>query len=677
MADIGAAPFTAASPTSFAVSVAVKSRKRPRSSLPVIKVPLTKKPERLAAEIKSSSRTKKGLISEVRYSFITLIFGYDRTLYCSQFGPPVKRRRKAEPISASDRPKRVSAGKTLDFLAQVSELESQYFRKFHGPNSRSRAPRRTSSGKVRGARRSKTSVVAEQTSPVPTLKPSPAPLNVRRSGRSHIVPSRIRDSESAELQPESHDAWTPAKNVNPNSALGILRRVSRYSRPIRSPSPQPSAALPKRVEKAAASPKAPTTTSNTEVGLEESKLPGPSERQRKEVSSPSKEEFKTISDTSKKDDEGPLGLSGEQINEPSKSHEEGSKPHEEESEVRPDVAESSTAPADNLTNAETTEAPAPSISDDKDNEEKPVEETKDPEKAKSGNVVGVSPSAHATIAAGRISSRAVRPSSRFLNADFISPLRRRRGKRSLISAREHVVPVKTRTPAKRYISPWSHYVPSVKPVLGNVYYNDEIRPRVPSPFDPEKEERLRREAEQREKQKRLTMPLYILFSSWNEFDMDGDDGLDVTTIEAVHIPKLDDYVAPPEMDESAEPVAAAVEKLLMRPMAYADDDGISFLQERALEQPELRRNLLAMAIDCISSLHIARLSATGREAAVMVYNAVTTQASKMRDVICMFSREPDDDILLTYCPTLFVVGSEACDYHPGAMKYMRANMISE
>ncbi|KJH44569.1 hypothetical protein DICVIV_09389 [Dictyocaulus viviparus] len=37
--------------------------------------------------------------------------------------------------------------------------------------------------------------------------------------------------------------------------------------------------------------------------------------------------------------------------------------------------------------------------------------------------------------------------------------------------------------------------------------------------------------------------------------------------------------------------------------------------------------------------------------------------------------EPDDDILLTYCPTLFVVGGQACDYHPGFMKMMRSNMI--
>lgn len=29
-----------------------------------------------------------------------------------------------------------------------------------------------------------------------------------------------------------------------------------------------------------------------------------------------------------------------------------------------------------------------------------------------------------------------------------------------------------RKSAKRYISPWSHYVPSVKPVLGNIYYSD-------------------------------------------------------------------------------------------------------------------------------------------------------------------------------------------------------------
>ncbi|VDO80974.1 unnamed protein product [Heligmosomoides polygyrus] len=218
-----------------------------------------------------------------------------------------------------------------------------------------------------------------------------------------------------------------------------------------------------------------------------------------------------------------------------------------------------------------------------------------------------------------------------------------------------------------------------------------VKPREPSPFDPEKEELLRREAELREKQKRLTMPIsFNTFLSsktsvltaqpllqpqrsgdrttapdhffrellceknstganaedtWNDFDMDADDGLDVTTIEAVHIPKLDDYVAPPEMDETSELVATAVEEMLMRPGVYSEsEDGISYLRDRALEQPELRRNLLYMAIDCVSNLHVARLSAQGREAAIAVYNAVTAEASKMRDVICMFSREREEAV---------------------------------
>ncbi|KIH62035.1 hypothetical protein ANCDUO_07688, partial [Ancylostoma duodenale] len=33
-------------------------------------------------------------------------------------------------------------------------------------------------------------------------------------------------------------------------------------------------------------------------------------------------------------------------------------------------------------------------------------------------------------------------------------------------------PVVKKAPAKKYISPWSRYIPSVKPVLGNIYYSD-------------------------------------------------------------------------------------------------------------------------------------------------------------------------------------------------------------
>ncbi|VDL65698.1 unnamed protein product [Nippostrongylus brasiliensis] len=310
-------------------------------------------------------------------------------------------------------------------------------------------------------------------------------------------------------------------------------------------------------------------------------------------------------------------------------------------------------------------------------------------------------------------------------------------------------PLKRKSPAKRYISPWSQYVPSVKPVLGNIYYSDGtveklgvsvnavmdrllaevcqdgitrhstiINKREKKKRNMEKaRERVHRLKEEREARAAQGIPTMTATSqssqsqqqqelgprirsgrhrllqkdflypslkremkaekkkpqrcndrnaapdnffrelllphrgtnepleeTWNEFDVDADDGLDVTTIDAVHIPKLDDYVAPPEPDESAEPVAAAVEKMLMRPPIYCQEDGISFLYERALEQPELRRNLLSMAIDCISALHVARLSACGREAAVIIYNAVTHQAVKMRDVICMFSREREEAV---------------------------------
>ncbi|KAK6020873.1 hypothetical protein OSTOST_13466 [Ostertagia ostertagi] len=300
-----------------------------------------------------------------------------------------------------------------------------------------------------------------------------------------------------------------------------------------------------------------------------------------------------------------LEHSGEQINEPLKSH-------EEESEMRADVAESSSAPADNLVNVQTTESAKSSRLDDKNGEEKPLEE----EKGVIISPMNLRKPRHKMLwgyhrqlmvvqySNGRISSRAVRPSSRFLNADFhftaskeegrTSKDQRSRGPSSRLqcancaqdvacyaffavttdkpselvvadggSAGEnaeksdalaerkvdstpiqsgasslpktkpvavgrshvmktrrvsdeqpriklkiklgrtpwikilgstndakaeaptpsevrtsvpektpHVVPVKPKTPAKRYISPWSHYVPSVKPVLGNVYYSD-------------------------------------------------------------------------------------------------------------------------------------------------------------------------------------------------------------
>ncbi|KAL6741300.1 hypothetical protein Aduo_014570 [Ancylostoma duodenale] len=751
------------------------------------------------------------------------------------------------------------------------------------------------------------SALVEGASLASTSKHTPALLSIRRSSRSHTLTKKMRDSD---LHTKTSGSSTPtiSKPVDPNSALGILQRVSRFTRPIRSPSPQPLRAFfPRGQERSAASALEQQSETPTEVESPASRDTGSS-------------------------------ASAEASN---------------DSTVVEAVAKAEAVEKDPVLGGATSSdhSVKPPILDAKEGSSSTPQHSSKVTRGDDGMVPSTS--------SGR-SSRVVRPSSRFINADFVSPTRRRRGSKSTVADPEsgkekdspaltspkaevvsspmdevkpagevdttlqaaqdpaEVVPPETssnpapvvtpvhtmetrrrslgkkarpikiklrlgcfprviavnagnenkteepesskpavqeapvvkKAPAKKYISPWSRYIPSVKPVLGNIYYSDGtveklgvsvnavmdrllaevckdgitrhsaivnkrekkkrniekarervarlkeekaareaqgwvirhnkssahpeprvespsnelgprvrvragilqkdflypslkrgtkaekkkseelrrarsrrvmsqlaestyeeverpilarrgsapskadpgrmVRPRSPSPFDPEKQERLRLEAEERERQKRLTMPISFntflssktsvlsaqpllqpqrisdrapvadhfyrellceyncvgepVEDSWTDFDMDVEDCLDVTTIEAVHIPKFDDYVAPPLLDESAEPVAAEVEQMLLRPSLYAEEDGISFLYERALEQPELRRNLLSMAIECISALHVARLSACGREAAIVVYNTVTHQASKMRDVICMFSREREEAV---------------------------------
>ncbi|WKY08874.1 hypothetical protein Q1695_001785 [Nippostrongylus brasiliensis] len=765
---------------------------------------------------------------------------------------------------------------------------------FRGRNGRGRGG--SSAVKTRGARSKRTVVDGNGELSSSTSRASPTVLNVRRSGRTHTPSSKLTDNEQSAKPSRS---WSPAKHVNPNSALGILRRVSR------SPSPQLTRHLVRAAE-------------------EKEKSLGVSP----EAPAPSKEETKDVEELENKKGEETAAdpkLLEEKAIDSTPDLETSDHPIVSSETHKSDVPECSASTSD----LETVQT---AVEVQHEPDQKEVENVEQ-RKAAGRDVVDPAPVAQV----GRLSSRTVRPSSRFVNSDFVSPLRKKRrttddskkavpkkegdptntdvpeqGLESTANAlkaeqaseaaassnttanatakkqpvpfkRSHVMktrrgarekptirlkivfgrspsvrlveanssgkaeptvpsevsslpqPLKRKSPAKRYISPWSQYVPSVKPVLGNIYYSDgtveklgvsvnavmdrllaevcqdgitrhstiinkrekkkrnmekarervhrlkeerearaaqgiptmtatsqssqsqqqqELGPRIrsgrhrllqkdflypslkremkaekkkneeirrqrsrnvmnqladstretnspvtsrrtvplrePSPYDPEKEAKLLQEAEEREKKKRLTMPISFntflssktsaliaqpllqpqrcndrnaapdnffrelllphrganepLEETWNEFDVDADDGLDVTTIDAVHIPKLDDYVAPPEPDESAEPVAAAVEKMLMRPPIYCQEDGISFLYERALEQPELRRNLLSMAIDCISALHVARLSACGREAAVIIYNAVTHQAVKMRDVICMFSREREEAV---------------------------------
>ncbi|KHJ91517.1 hypothetical protein OESDEN_08619 [Oesophagostomum dentatum] len=82
------------------------------------------------------------------------------------------------------------------------------------------------------------SSIIEAASMPSTSKHTPALLSIRRSSRSHTLSKKLRDSD---LQIKTTGLATPtiSKPVDPNSALGILQRVSRFTRPIRSPSPQP------------------------------------------------------------------------------------------------------------------------------------------------------------------------------------------------------------------------------------------------------------------------------------------------------------------------------------------------------------------------------------------------------------------------------------------------------
>ncbi|KAK6755101.1 hypothetical protein RB195_013842 [Necator americanus] len=741
---------------------------------------------------------------------------------------------------------------------------------------------------------------AEGSSSLCSSRKSSSLLNIRRSSRNHTLTEKMRDLEHQGKHSGSSTPTT-SRPVDPNSALGILQRVSRFSRPIRSPSPQPlQTVLPRS--------------------------------RRRNLGSTDQQQSQTSN-----------------VEQPPHSDENASLECEDRNSDQPFVLDKTTGTVAKGTEIEVTlsscDSTKPGTLDEK--------ESATPSSPACSKVTSANEEVELPTPAGR-SSRLVKPCFRFANEDFVSPLRKRRGSKSaaveittgkgkdtltvdspqtdtiespndepkpsnVVDATHRPVdhslnaaPLKTspkpatfgipvhtmetrrrsigkkarpikiklrlgnfprviavnpgnetktdvsetpkpavseppviKKPAKKYNSPWSRYIPSVKPVLGNIYYSDgtveklgvsvnavmdrllaevcqdgitrhsaivnkrekrkrniekarervarlkeektareaqgwvtkqakntypspiegspdsnELAPRVrgnilqkdflypslkrgtkaekrkndelrrarsrrvmsqlagsaleekdilhtgrrgsapnpanvgrlrePSPFDPEKQERLRLDAEERERQKRLTMPISFntflssktsvlvaqpllqpqrvndraavadhfyrellcentstgepVEDSWTEFDMDIEDCLDVTTIEAVHIPKFDDYVAPPELDETAEPVAAKVEQMLLRPSLYAEEDGIAYLYERALEQPELRRNLLSMAIDCISALHVARLSACGREAAVIVYNTVTHQASKMRDVICMFNKDREEAV---------------------------------
>ncbi|KHJ90065.1 hypothetical protein OESDEN_10097, partial [Oesophagostomum dentatum] len=134
-------------------------------------------------------------------------------------------RSSATPDSASS----AKESKTSPSTQQESSVEAKT----------TKARRSSISVKAAGAGKVRiSSSIIEAASLPSTSKHTPALLSIRRSSRSHTLSKKLRDSD---LQIKATGLATPtiSKPVDPNSALGILQRVSRFTRPIRSPSPQP------------------------------------------------------------------------------------------------------------------------------------------------------------------------------------------------------------------------------------------------------------------------------------------------------------------------------------------------------------------------------------------------------------------------------------------------------
>ncbi|VDK84629.1 unnamed protein product [Cylicostephanus goldi] len=103
--------------------------------------------------------------------------------------------------------------------------------------------RKHSSVTVKAAGAGKVRISSSVVESATVTSKSPSLLSVRRSSRSHTLTKKMLDSDI--VLKTGLATPTVSKPVDPNSALGILQRVSRFTRPIRSPSPQPlPAALP-------------------------------------------------------------------------------------------------------------------------------------------------------------------------------------------------------------------------------------------------------------------------------------------------------------------------------------------------------------------------------------------------------------------------------------------------
>ncbi|ETN82366.1 hypothetical protein NECAME_08016, partial [Necator americanus] len=217
---------------------------------------------------------------------------------------------------------------------------------------------------------------AEGSSSLCSSRKSSSLLNIRRSSRNHTLTEKMRDLEHQGKHSGSSTPTT-SRPVDPNSALGILQRVSRFSRPIRSPSPQPlQTVLPRS--------------------------------RRRNLGSTDQQQSQTSN-----------------VEQPPHSDENASLECEDRNSDQPFVLDKSTGTVAKGTEIEVTlsscDSTKPGTLDEK--------ELATPSSPACSKVTSANEEVELPIPAGR-SSRLVKPCFRFANEDFVSPLRKRRGSKS-------------------------------------------------------------------------------------------------------------------------------------------------------------------------------------------------------------------------------------------------------
>ncbi|VDL63971.1 unnamed protein product [Nippostrongylus brasiliensis] len=468
MADIGAAPFSAAVLAGPPPSLTTKAPRR-RTPVPVIKLPNrrsfdlgkrrgSKEMHVLPSSSQTSKQQRKPSVSAVTETclrkdpvsastetvYVMPVKAENVTLTVTQpscrskhmRGISTKEKNVTSPCPLGSRPRRVSAEKTLEFLAEVTRRKHSMSRDAAAGGTAAFLDKRT---------------LRKESHPVSRSETAESPPSSPGSTRNSPSDSDWSASASAEGEIIRCEEGVQMRETRGSSFRG------RYTRPIRSPSPQLTRHLVRAAEE-------------KEKSVDE--LP--------EAAAPSKEETEDVEELENKKSEETTAdpkLLEEKATDSIPDLETSEHPIVSSETHKSDVPECSASTSD-------LETVQPAVEVQHEPDQKEVE---NPEQRKAAGRDVVDPAPVGQV--GRLSSRTVRPSSRGAREKPTIRLKIVFGRSPSVrlveanaSAKAEPTvpsevsslpqPLKRKSPAKRYISPWSQYVPSVKPVLGNIYYSD-------------------------------------------------------------------------------------------------------------------------------------------------------------------------------------------------------------